>query len=695
MPSDGVLRAGSGALRFGSAPPETLKGARIDNRHRSVVGTRLWSRRQNGPDVTTPDVRPSAVEAPEDTAALGYPLTVPDHPNGPAVRNLLRRTARTAALAGAAAVAVAAFTKQPGTRALALGTLVPGGGYVYTRNPFRFLATAGGFAAALVAWFGSGAIVAPPLVWLAAALDARRQAICGRRVWSGARIAVPTAMATAAAAGTVARRRAFRAARDRGQTRATYLASVPRLDPRPKDAVREELSNDDLATLRSLLDRALQPLDKFDGFTKLDQFQTAAIRYQLNFLQWALAMAQVHHTPSFHGYLSAAQRNLIDKMTLAPVWRYWAFEQTWGNLSLDWDPMKRDNIMLSGYLGTMLGFYESATGDDRYRRSGAMRFRLGKRAWPYTHDMVAAAVHDNMARSGMTLFPCEPNWVYSMCNMTGINALMLSDRLHHTTFVDSIGEQFKRNLREEFVTPDGRITAIRSARLGVTIPMLTSTVADCAVVTMIHAFDPELAQRCWAIVRREFIDTSGPEPVITTRGWDAIDTGNYRKSAAGAFGPVVWAAAEMGDAELYDILTGSLERTEPATFTNGARWQHGLSTTTNAMLSLARLSPPGGYRALIGDEPDDAVRSGPVLDGANYPQVLVASTRTDGADLRVVLRPGDGPSRVRLGLTRLAPGKRYAVRGALKDQVTADDRGDATIDLDLPGRVEVAVEPMP
>ena len=625
----------------------------------------------------------------------GYPLTVPDEPNGPAVRALLRRTGIVGAVVAGAAIAASALSKHPGTRALALGALAPGAGYVYTRSPLRFLATLGAFAASLAAWFGTGNIVLSPLLWAAAAFDARKQAVRGRKTWNGARVAVPATLLGAVAAGTVARRRAFRAAQDRGRTRAQYLASVPRIDPRPKDSSHKELSPDDLGTLRSLLDRALQPIDKFDGFTKLDQFQTSAIRYQLNFSQWALAMAQLHYTPSFHGYLSAAQRNLIDKLTRPPIWRYWAFEQTWGNLSLDWDPMKRDNIMLSGYLGTMLGAYESNTGDDRYRRSGALPFRLGKRTWPYTHDMVAAAVHDNMQRSGMTLFPCEPNWIYSACNMTGINTLMMSDRLHGTRFVDSIGDEFRRRLHEEFITPDGRVTAIRSARLGVTIPMLTSTIADCGLASMLHAFDPELAQRCWAIVRREFIDIAGPEPTVALRGWDAIDTGNYHKSTVAAFAPVMWAAAEMGDTEVYDAFAEALDRQLPPTKTNGTRWYDELSTNMNAMLALARFNPPGGHRALIAEGPGDSVLNGPVLVGVTYPQVLVTSTRTDGTDLRLVLRPGEGPARVQLGVERLVPRGQYRLHGALDGELTADDRGRMTISVDLPGRIEFALAPTP
>jgi hypothetical protein len=639
--------------------------------------------------MTTP-----TVERVQD-AAVGYPLTVPDEPNGLAVRALLRRTGISAAVVGVTAVVVSAVSKRPGTRALALGALSPGAGYIYTRSPLRFLATLGSFAASLVVWFGSGNILLPPLLWVAAAFNARKQAVRGRKTWNGARVAVPAGLISAAAVGVTARRRAFRAAQDRGRVRARYLADVPRIDPQPKDTVKKELSTRDLDSLRSLLDRALQPLDKFDGFTKVDQFQTSAIRYQINFLQYALASAQLHYTPSFHGYLSAAQRNLIDKLTLPPVWRYWAFEQTWGNLSLDWDPMKRDNIMLSGYLGVMLGVYESNTGDDRYRRSGALPFRLGKRTWPYTYDMVAAAVHANMQRSGMTLFPCEPNWIYSACNMTGLNTLMMSDRLHGTRFIESIGDDFRRRLHEEFITPDGRVTAIRSARLGVTIPMLTSTMADCGLASMLHAFDPELAQRCWAIVRREFIDSTGPEPAITLRGWDAIDTGNYRKTHLGAFAPVMWAAAEMGDTELYQLLAASLDRQQPPADTDGRRWHDGLSTNMNAMLALARFNPPGGHRALIATGPGEAVLNGPVLAGVSYPQVLVASTRTDGSDLRLVLRPGDGPAPVQLGVERLVPRRRYRLHGALDDELTADDVGRLMIPVDLTGRTEITLAPVP
>mgnify|MGYP001139132908 CR=1 FL=1 len=630
-----------------------------------------------------------------DGLPVGYRLAVPDQPNGPIVRRLLRRTGLTAAGIASIALTVLRRSGDPGAKAAALGAIAPGAGYLYTRNPGRLVATLGAFAASLVGWFATGNIVAPPAIWAAAAIDARRKALSGRRPWSGAPIVVPVALAGATVAGVVARRHAFRAAQERGRRRAAYLATAPRIDPRPADVNRPEMTAEDLATLRGLLDRARQPIERFDGFDIIDQFQTSALRYQLFFSQWALAMAQLHHTPSFHGYLSAAQRNLIDKVTQPRVWRYWVFEQTWGNLSLDWDPMRRDNVMLSGYLGTAVGSYESNTGDARYRESGALPFRLGQRCWNYTFDMIARAVHDNMKRSRLTLFPCEPNWVYNMCNMTGINTLLLSDRLHGTRYVDSVGADFGRRLREEFVTPDGRVTAIRSARLGFTIPMLTSTVADCSLVTMLHAFDPELAHRCWSIVRHEFVDTSGAEPRIALRGWDIIDAGNYRKSEAGALAVVMWAAAEMGDTELYRLLEATLEHSCPPVVTDGVRWYPEASTFLNAMLALARFNPPGGYRSLILDGPPPEVLAGPLLTDAQYPDVLVAAARSDGRALRLVLRPGDTGGRFRLTVGRLAPGRLYTVSGAVEPEVVAAPDGTAALTVDLGDRREIHLSPAP
>ena len=53
------------------------------------------------------------------------------------------------------------------------------------------------------------------------------------------------------------------------------------------------------------------------GYDKVDQFQTSALRYQINHLGYGLVMAQCMYTPNFHGYLSQAQIGVHGKELLA------------------------------------------------------------------------------------------------------------------------------------------------------------------------------------------------------------------------------------------------------------------------------------------------------------------------------------------------------------------------------------------
>jgi hypothetical protein len=635
----------------------------------------------------------SAMRTAQRPSAVGYRLEVPDKPNGPAVTFLVKRSAVIGGVLAGIALGALKRSRTPAGRAASLGALAPGAGYVYTRSPLRAAGAVTAFGASLVTWFGSGNVLAPPAVWAAATFDARRQAKNGRKTWDAATTVVPLALGGATVAGVIARRKAFRAAQARGHLRAEYLATTPRIEITPRTTDPSELSQADLATIRALCDRGLQPRDRFDGYDMIEQFQGSSVRYQLFWQQWALALAQLYHTPAFHGYLSAAQRNIIEKFTTTKVWGYWRWESTWGNLSLNWDPMVRDNIMLSGWLGTSIGAYQANTGDDRYSKPGALVFRSGRREWPYDLGKIAEAVYQNMKRSRMTLFSCEPNWVYNMCNMTGINTLLLTDRILGTDYNARIGAEFSRAMNAEFIAPDGRSTAIRSARLGITIPMLTSITADCSVVPMQHPSDPELAGRTWAIVRKEFVDTSGRDPELVARGWDYLDYGNYKPGKFLAKAELLWTAAEMGDSALYDAQKASIDRDFPPTIQDGALWYPGGSALANFGLAMARFSPPGAYRGLVNNGPGQAVLTGPYLEDANYPEVLVARATTDGDDLRLVLRPGTAPGRQRLGINRLVAGRRYDLKGAIQPDVTASADGSARFDVDLAGRTEVVLTP--
>ena len=79
-----------------------------------------------------------------------------------------------------------------------------------------------------------------------------------------------------------------------------------RRDPTAVPVVGESTS-DELEIQRHLLDLALQPLDRFDGFDQFENILGGALRYQLTTMSYALAMGQYTRTPAFTGYLAEAQ----------------------------------------------------------------------------------------------------------------------------------------------------------------------------------------------------------------------------------------------------------------------------------------------------------------------------------------------------------------------------------------------------
>ena len=167
------------------------------------------------------------------------------------------------------------------------------------------------FVFGLAIWFATGNVIAPPAIWLLFA-------VLGALMDHGpiphhAAVAVEcgvAALAVAALALALARQVHY-AARRREANR--YLQHAA-LGPEPAIADQShELRADDVKLMRFLLDRALQPVEAFEGFEWLDQFQTAAVRYQVNFIGYALSMAQATHLPAFGGYLNTAQQRLIDK----------------------------------------------------------------------------------------------------------------------------------------------------------------------------------------------------------------------------------------------------------------------------------------------------------------------------------------------------------------------------------------------
>ena len=621
---------------------------------------------------------------------------------GPSTRSrLLRLAASYAGLYGAGLLLVWTAA-DPGWRAFGLGLMLPGGGFLayLGGDPLQaalHLALAAGallgFGLGLFLWFATGNALLAPLVWLAAALAALAMShpvICGPSAGGGAFLWLPGGIAGAlplAAAAALVRGALERRA---GRRNALYVeAQRPVQDERLRAAAREtappELSEGDLARLRFLLDRSLQPLDAFEGFQWIEQFQTSAVRYQLCFAGYALAFAQARYLPAFRGYYTRAQRNLIDKQRDHRVWRYWRRENLWGNLRADADPVPRDNIMYAGFVAAQIAYYQAASGDLRFSEPGAFALRHpGGRTYAHDFHGLVAALKAGWRRSPYLLMACEPNWVYPLCNGIGATAVMAHDRQFGETAWPAIAPGFRAALHRELTTPAGRLVPFRSTYTGIAAPQIGGAVAEAFPCVFYGAALPEEALRLWILARRDMLTAEGG---LKTRRFWPIDTGDYRFSRATSYAGVAAAAVQMGDAEVAGLALAALETACPSRSRGGVVHRERASVWAHAVELMARFGSAEGVAGLVGRTA--AVTPGPVIDTEAYPDCLVAAADWQGRCLRAVLYPGrperkDGS--FTLPLSGFAPGAAFRCEGCASGAGRADETGRAEITLRLSGR---------
>ena len=623
-------------------------------------------------------------------------LPTPGGAFAPVTKRRLRRTVATYGMLWAAGAVLGAIDVSSRWTAAGLGLAFPGGGFLYGGHPALALVSVVALVIAVFTWWATGPIVLPPAVWVASVVLGAITADSGR---SWAQVVVlmlgPGLIGVLLAAHLVRHARQVRVGAALNATLREVefvVTGPPGLDVRIPVT---EHTEEDLARLRYALDLALQPLADFAGFTRIDQFREAATRYQLNALAYSLAMSQFTRTPAFTGYLAEAQRNAIEKMLDRRVWGYWALENAWGNLSPNRDPIANgENIMLTGFHGLMVGMYESLN-DDRYSRPGALTFRWND-AVGYANDYgsLAERVHRNVTASPYALFPCEPNWIYTVCNTFGMNTMRSHDRLHDTTYFAEVEGRLRRAYETEFLRPDGRIIGVRSSHLGFSWNFWAGPSIQLTTAYWMHAALPDIAQRTWWLLREQslrLVDGAVVMPRVTSA---RLDPGNYQVGRD-TYGQIVtvMAARELGDDEWADAAQRTLDEREEVVEANGALRYANTSGFANLYANLGRFGRRSALRDLVVFGVPEAWRQGPMLAEAAYPEVLVAKALTDGRALDLVLRPGAGPVRTRIRIERLLPHRSYSVTGAVDDEFVASAVGDAVLELELGGRRELRIAP--
>ena len=641
-----------------------------------------------------------------ESDALGRAQAFQQGGRGPITAARHRRNAIVYAVLSAAALTPLCLGASASWQAAGLGLFLPGGGFFALGGAWVLMVPVvlALFWLSCIAWFWNGMVIAPLGVWLGAAVMAG--ALVGDTVWPAA-----IALAPMAAAGIYLwfqHKTTQRHAADRvrfAQRQQFFAGSRVEVNERAQSepaVSSRELDVEQLAAARYALDRALQPVGEYHGYTVIDQFQPAALRYQINHLGFALGMMQGHYTPNFSGYLLQAQRNLVETYLVKRVWDYWVLESIWGHGNFsNFDPAAKDNIMLTGWYGMHVNQYMLNTGDRRYGEAGSLTFRLSERtAFPHSAHTLAQSILNNYQRSDFCLFPCEPNWVYPVCNMYGLGSLAAHDAVFDTHYAATSLPQWQSMLESEFTDEKGSIIGLRSYWTGLELPFYAG---EAGFAFFANVFSPTLARRLWAIGRKELAFCIAPDahgaprlsiPREALSFLDTIDPGHYRRGSLFAYAAVAMCSREFGDDELAEAALRSMDQDCGRVDEQGVVSYRDGSCLANVWAVEAKLMRTGDFRNSFVKGPPPSAFSGPQLASARYPDTLVAKATSNGHDLDLVVYPGRGHGPQQLGFARLQAGQHYRVAGRPDLDFRADDQGTAQLTVELNGRTALAITPV-
>jgi hypothetical protein len=634
-------------------------------------------------------------------------LLLPEHPRrmGPVTRFLVIRLLVGLLVVEAIGTLLVVIVDSPAGRSAGLSMVLPGGGFLYTATPVLFVVTWLLITLAIVLWWGMSLIVGIPVVWATGVVVSALLADGPRLFWEPTTwpwaVPVVYALAVALVAAAVWSFEArFRRKRAQVPELNAYLstANMPQ-----RVTQRSEPTDIDAELLQWAYELADQPLDEFKGFEWGEQFHGGTvIRYQLNYLGWALAPYAVNHIPNAPGQIELAMRNLVLKQLDLRVWRYWQFLNRVGNFDSDPDPLVKDNIMFSGFTGDQINLYEAATGSTRFDEPGSLTFVWEDgRTFAYDHHSWMEAVRRNFEESRLGFFPCEPGWSFAACNTIGAQALYGHDVLHGTDLWTSVSDRWRQTLEDEYLLPDGNYANIRCTRTGLSWNT-GETPGGEYFTTGTHNFRdvaPDIAERGRALQLR-----GAPEKLAALRG--LIHDGTLQlqlpaewernrtcKTAVPGWTKLIGGARAVGDPLLADAAI----RAADAQCATGRQWPQrplDVGVSNMALHMLVRWSTPIDNAEL--NIRGYVAPSGPVLSDAPWPQVLVTIARSDdGTSLDLAVRPGPsgGDAPVSLGFTQLQPGVDYRLAGDGVDVVaTAGADGTARVDLALtaPRRLRLA-----
>lgn len=578
------------------------------------------------------------------------------------------------------------------------GMIMPGGGFFAMGIVWAGILTLVIFGISLFAWWGTGNQVALNVVWALAAIIAY---LVGLK-YNGDLHLIPVVVLPAIyfligrVTSIIYKKLCFKRQAKINEVMPEKLAkldSVATPTPSPEEL---ELSDEALAAQAYIFDQAFAPYGEFRGFTVVEQFSTDAVRYQINSMLNSLQMVQCHYTPNYHGPNTEAQRKLIELFQHKKVWSYWEWEEAWGNLSRSADPIpKRGNVMLTGFFLVNLTMYMRNTGDMRYEKRGSIAFRKNEdTVFNHSAHTIAESIVGNWDEGGYTVFPCEPNFLYSLCNWKAIQSMVSYDKLFGTTYWDDYKEKVLVKFRDELIYPDGVAILFRSTRTGWCIPPISATYADVATYMGYLSACPEWTKAFWALKRDDFlVEKNGKKDLAPGLGFDH---GNFSIHQLDNYSGLMIMAAEEGDTELAEICREKLFEKGNYTVTGEGFMRWKTSNEVNAQMLMALAGFKDAWRSALVDGPKKETFEGPLLVDVDYTKVWVAKAISlDGKGLNLVLKNSLDrfAGTYEIGLERLVPGQTYTIK-EYGTQFTADAEGKIRLAIPLNGRTKVTIAPV-
>ncbi|MCB1474590.1 MAG: hypothetical protein H6883_02185 [Rhodobiaceae bacterium] len=579
----------------------------------------------------------------------------------------------------AAAAANLGYATSAASGAALLGLTFPGAGILHWATAGQLLHAFGFFAAslaifagALVLWFTTGNIVAPVAVWIGLAVLSGYPDFFALEAGDGAVDIWPWLIAPAAL--SVATAGWWRAGRAAANTR---IAVAPcRASPTRIAATPAGLSHEDAKRLRLLLDRALQPVEAFDGFERRDQFQTAALRYQVNFMAYALAIAQGLHAPGAHACFADAQMRLMSKIGDRRLWSYWRLENAWGNLRLGSDPVSRQNIMYSGFVALQM-----ALGGNRT----LVLHAAGRPLAALRLNDISERLSAQYRSSSYGLLECEPNWIYPLCNLITMTGLKAADARLGTRYWDGLALPFIDALAREGMSRNGSFIAFRSSLTGIGVAAPGGIVMQALPCLFLNALSPDLAQRQWQRVRQRLDRASWP------RAFWPVDIGNYGFSRASSYAATAAAAVEMGDDEIATECLHRLESECPSRESADVIHRERASLWAHALELIARCNHANGLRNLTTRRDTGA---GPQLMIAPYPEIVIRRAISRGDILDILIEPGRPDVSSVLEFGDMKPQRLYRTGLPAQPFIKSDRLGRARLRIALVKPTRIALEPV-